>query len=67
MTTQYIKNKENKKKTIYELHDEIGCIRKFKEKELALNWKANRKELKLIIIKPKKEVINFKEIEEAIF
>ncbi len=62
--TNYMKNKLNKEKTIYELHDEDGCIRKFKCKQSAIIWKSTRPELKLIIIKPK---VNIDDIEEAIF
>ena len=38
----------------YQLHDDFGCIREFKEKDSALQWQSNRKDLKLIIVKPKK-------------
>ncbi len=46
--------KLEKAKWRYQLHDDIGCIREFKEKDSALQWKATRQELKLVVVKTPK-------------
>lgn len=57
--TRYMEHKLYKSKWKYQLHDEFGCIREFKTKECALQWKHNREELKLKIIKPAKPKPDF--------
>ncbi len=52
--TNYMKCKLEKLKWRYQLHDDMGCLREFRSKEDALQWKNARQELKLVIIKPKK-------------
>lgn len=49
-----MKCKLEKLKWRYQLHDDMGCLREFRSKEDALQWKNARQELKLVIIKPKK-------------
>ncbi len=52
--TNYMKKKLEKSKWRYQLHDDMGCLREFKDKDSALHWKSSRDELKLIIVKPPK-------------
>ncbi len=52
--TNYMKQKLDKLKWRYQLHDEFGCIREFRTQECAKQWQYSRPELKLIIIKPAK-------------
>ncbi len=60
--TSYMKRKLDKLKWKYQLHDEFGCLREFRTKEDAIQWKNARQELKLVIIKPPK--INYKNLEK---
>ncbi len=46
--------KLEKSKWRYQLHDDFGCIREFKVKESALQWKSSRPELKMVVVKPAK-------------
>ena len=62
-----MEHKLYKAKWKYHLHDDIGCIREFKTKEAALQWKATRQELKLKIIKPAKPKPDFSAEFEALF
>lgn len=52
--TNYMKQKLEKLKWKYQLHDDFGCIREFKCKDSAIQWQISRPELKLITVKPKK-------------
>lgn len=49
----------------FEIHDDLGCIRKFLVKETANNWLRNRKELRLVTIpivkEPKFDVYSMEE------
>jgi len=52
--TNHMKRKLEKLKWKYQLHDDFGCIREFRTRDCAIQWKYNRPELKLIIVKPPK-------------
>ena len=58
--TNYMKCKLEKLKWRYQLHDDFGCIREFKDKDCAKQWQYSRPELKLIVVKPKK--LTYKDI-----
>lgn len=51
----------------YELYDEDGCIRKFKSRDEALNFKRLRPELKIKVIKKDVIKINFDNLGECLF
>ncbi len=61
--TNHMKHKLYKAQWRYQLHDDMGCIREFKTKELAEYWKINRPELMIKVIKPKK--ITYKDLVES--
>lgn len=52
--TEYMRKKLEKLKWRYQLHDDMGCLREFRDKDSAIQWQNSRKDLKLIILKPKK-------------
>lgn len=57
--TNYMQQKLYKQSWRYQLHDDFGCIREFKNKDDALYWQSKRQELKLKVIKPPKFKPNF--------